>query len=152
MAVPYAENRKARHDYETLETYEGGLALLGHEAKSIRTGGAKLVGAYVMFRNDELWLVGAHIRAYPKAGPLPEYNPDQDRKVLLSRKEIESLRGKIQQKGLTLVPFSLYPRGRHIKLSFGLCRGRKTYDKKEKLKGRDIDRELRRNLRGRDEE
>ncbi|MFA5935416.1 MAG: SsrA-binding protein SmpB [Patescibacteria group bacterium] len=147
----YAENRKAKHDYDALETIEGGLELLGHETKSIRTGGAKLTGAYLTMRKNELWLVGAHVSAYSKAGPLPDYNPTRDRKVLISRKELESLRGKIQQKGLTLVPFSLYPRGRRIKLSFALSRGRTTYDKREKLKGRDIDRELRRNLHGRDE-
>jgi SsrA-binding protein len=148
----YAENRKARHEYETLESFEGGLVLLGHEAKSIRSGGAKLAGAYLTLRKDELWLTGAQVAPYAKAGALTDYDPSRDRKVLLSRAELESLRGKIQQKGLTLVPFSLYPRARHIKLSFGLCRGRTTYDKREKLKGRDIDRELRRNLHGRDEE
>jgi SsrA-binding protein len=148
----YAENRKARHDYEALETFEGGLSLLGHETKSIRTGGAKLTGAYLTLKKGELWLVGAQVTPYSKAGPLPDYDPARDRKVLLSRKELQSLHGKIQQKGLTLVPFSLYPRGRHIKLSFGLCRGRTTYDKREKLKGRDIDRETRRHFHGRDEE
>lgn len=149
---PYAENRKARHDYETLESFEGGLELLGHEAKSVRTGGAKLAGAYLSIRNGQLWLTGAHISRYAKATPKEEYDPDRARRVLMHRKELENLAGKTQQKGLTLVPFSLYSRGRHIKLSFGLCRGRKTYDKKEKLKGRDIDRETRRVLRGRDVE
>lgn len=148
----YAENRKARHDYETLESFEGGLSLLGHEVKSVRNGGAKLTGAYLTLQKGELWLTGAQISPYQKAGPLPDYEPSRDRKVLMSRKELESLRGKIQQKGLTLVPFSLYPRARHIKLSFGLCRGRTTYDKREKLKGQDIDRETRRHLHGRDEE
>jgi SsrA-binding protein len=148
----YAENRKAQHEYETLESFEGGIALFGHETKSVRTGGAKLTGAYITLRKGELWLVGAQIAPYAKAGALPDYDPARDRKILVHRKELESLRGKIQQKGLTLVPFSLYPRARHIKLSFGLCRGRTTYDKREKLKTRDIDRELRRNLHGRDEE
>lgn len=146
----YAENRKARHDYETLESFEGGLELLGHEVKSVRTGGARLGGAYVTLRGDELWLTGANISPYAKAGPLPDYPPGRDRKVLMHKNEVETLRSKIQQKGLTLIPFSLYSLGRHIKLSFGLCRGRKTYDKREKLKGRDVDRETRRVLRGRD--
>ncbi|MBI4138744.1 SsrA-binding protein SmpB [Candidatus Uhrbacteria bacterium] len=140
----FAENRKARHDYDILETFDGGLVLLGHEVKSIRSGGAKLAGTYLAFRADELWLVGAHISPYAKAGPLPGYDPTRDRKVLLERRELSSLQGKIKQKGLTLVPLSLYPRGRHIKLSFGLARGRKAADKREKLKKRDIDRELRR--------
>lgn len=149
---PYAENRKARHDYETLETYEGGLELFGHEVKSIRTGGAKLAGAYVSLKKGQLWLTGAHIGLYSKAGKIDGYEPERDRRILVHRKELENMGGKIQQKGLTFVPFSLYSRGRHIKLSFGLCRGRKSYDKREKLKGRDIDREVRRVLRGRDEE
>ncbi|MCI0479020.1 SsrA-binding protein SmpB [Candidatus Uhrbacteria bacterium] len=140
----FAQNRKARHEYETLQTYEGGLELLGHEVKSIRNGGAKLTGAYLVFRGGELWLTGAHISRYLKAGTLEGHDPDRDRKVLIRRPELESLFGKSQQKGLTLVPFSLYPRGRRIKLSFGLCRGRKTYDKREKLKRRDIDRDVRR--------
>ncbi|MBU1348813.1 SsrA-binding protein SmpB [Patescibacteria group bacterium] len=142
----FSQNRKARHDYETLESYEGGLELLGHEVKSVRNGGAKLTGAYLTFRGAELWLTGAHISRYQKAGPLGGYDTDRDRKVLLRRPELESLFGKTQQKGLTLVPFSLYPRGRRIKLSFGLCRGRKSYDKREKLKERDIDRDARREM------
>jgi SsrA-binding protein len=148
----YAENRKARHDYEALETFEGGLELLGHEVKSVRGGGARLAGAYLTVRKGELWLTGASISRYAKAGALEGYDPDRDRKVLMRRQELEGLRGKTQQKGLTLVPFSLYSRGRRIKLSFGLCRGRKAYDKREKLKRRDIDRDTRRVLRGRDEE
>lgn len=151
MAV-FVENRKARHDYETLETFDGGLVLLGHEVKSIRNGGAKLVGAYLVLRKSQLWLIGMRIAPYVKAGKLEGYEPERDRKVLMHRRELASLQGKIQQKGLTLVPFSLYPRGHHIKLSFGLCRGRSSYDKREKLKGRQIDREVRRVLRGQDVE
>lgn len=139
----FTENRKARHDYETLESFDGGLELLGHEVKSVRAGGAKLAGAYVHFVRGELWVSGVHISPYIKAGKLANYDPDRDRKVLMTRSELNSLLGKIQQKGLTLVPFSLYSRGRHIKLSFGLCRGRKAYDKREKLKKKDIDREIR---------
>ncbi len=148
----YAENRKARHEYETLETFEGGLELLGQEVMSIRTGRAKLAGAYVTFHKGSLWLTGAHLAPYAKAGHDEAYDPDRNRRVLVHRKELLALHGKTQQKGLTLVPFSLYSRGRHIKLSFGLCRGRKAYDKREKLKGRDIDRDTQRILRGRDEE
>lgn len=150
--APFAENRKARHDYEALETFEGGLSLLGSEVKSIRNGGAKLGGSYVKIKNGELWLVGTHISPYAKAGNLDGYDPDRDRKVLATKREIMGLIGKTQQKGLTLVPFSLYARGRHIKLSFGLCRGRKAHDKREKLKEKDIERDTRRVLRGQDVE
>ena len=142
----FAENRRARHDYEILDKFEAGLQLLGHEVKSIRDGHAKIVGSYLSFYKDELWLRGAHIALYKKAGGVKDYDPERERKVLLNKNELESLAEKLGQKGLTLVPLSLYPRGRHIKLSFGLCRGRKDYDKREKLKQRDIDREIRREL------
>ncbi len=142
----YSENRRARYDYETLETYQGGLVLTGQEAKSIRTGGAKLDGAHVALVQGELWLIGGNIRPYPKAGPLPGYDPGQSRKILVRKAELNELRGKTQQKGLTLVPFALYPSGRRIKLSFGLAKGRKAHDKREKLRSRDLDREVRRNI------
>ena len=141
---PYAENRKALHEYEILEKFEGGLVLLGQEVKSIRNGGAKLQGAYVKLNRGELWLMGAHVSPYAKASRLVSYDPLRDRKVLITKREMNSLFGKDQQKGLTLVALSLYPRGRHIKLSFGLARGRKAHDKREKIKQRDLDREIRR--------
>jgi SsrA-binding protein len=150
--VTFAENRKARHEYETLQSYEGGLELTGQEVKSIREGGAKLDGGYVRIAKGELWLVGAHIRPYSKSSKNEAYEPDRDRKILVHAKELAYLAGKTQEKGLTLVPFSLYPRGRQIKLNFGLCRGRKAHDKREKLKSRDLDRDIRRHLRGEDVE
>lgn len=141
--MSFAENRKIKHDYEILETFDGGLALLGHEVKSVRAGHANLTGSYLAFRNGELWTLGLKIPKYGKAGPLPGYDETRSRKVLLRKAELISLMGKIQQKGLTLVPISLYAHGRHVKLKFGLCRGKKTRDKREMLKKRDIERELR---------
>jgi len=138
----FVENRKARHDYETLESFDAGVVLLGHEVKSVRQGGANFTGAYLSFSGGELWLKGARIAPYAKAGKLETYDPAHPRKVLLRKSELNSLAGKLQQKGLTLVPFSLYPRGRHIKLRFGLCRGRKAHDKKDKIKRRDLDRDI----------
>ena len=140
----FAENRKARHDYETLESYDGGLVLVGQEVKSIREGGAKVDGAHLIVQRGELWLIGAHIRPYTRSANIEGYDPARSRKVLVHKKELLHLAGKTREKGLTLVPFSLYPSGRQIKLSFGLCRGRKAHDKREKLKARDIDRETRR--------
>lgn len=147
----YAENKKARFDYQALETFEGGIVLSGQETKSVREGGAKLQGAYLVIRAGEVWLLGCHIAPYSKAGKPEGVDPTRTRKVLLNRGEITQLIGKIQQKGLTLVPFSLYPRGHRVKLSFGLCRGKKAHDKRETLKARDIDRSTRRVLRGQDE-
>ncbi len=140
----FADNRKARFEYETLETFDAGIVLTGQEVKSIRGGGANLTGSYVSFAGGELWIKEMRIAPYSKAGKLEEYDPAQPRKVLMRKRELMSLIGKTRQKGLTLVPLSLYPRGRHIKLRFGLCRGKKAHDKKEKLKSRDIDREVRR--------
>ena len=141
---PYTENRKARHDYETIETFEGGLSLTGAEAKSIREGGAKLLGAFLRVQKGELWLIGGHISPYSKQGKREGIDPDRNRKVLVHRRELHRLAEKTQQKGLTLVPFSFYPSARRIKVAFGLCRGRKDYDKKEKLKERDLTRQIRR--------
>ncbi len=146
----FTENRKARHEYEVLETFQGGLELNGQEVKSIRDGGAKIDGAYVTVSHGELWLVGAHIRPYVKAASIIGYDPYRARKILVHKKELVYLAGKTQEKGLTLVPFSLYPARHRVKLSFGLCRGRKTYEKKEKLKARDLDRDVQRVLRGHD--
>lgn len=149
---PYAENRKARFEYETLESFEGGLSLTGNEVKSIREGMAKLDGAYLKVIRGQLKLIGCHIPPYSKQGQHEGYDPDRTRVVLVHKKERRFFIGKTAEKGLTLVPFSLYASGRRIKIGFGLCRGRKTHDKREKLKERDVMRDLHRNLRGRDEE
>lgn len=140
----FAEHRRARYIYEILETFDGGLVLSGQEVKAIREGGAKLDGAYVQIVGGELWLIGAHIRPYSKSARQTTYDPGRTRKILVHKKELLYFLGKTQQKGLTLVPLALYASGRQIKLSFALCRGRKTHDKRESLKARDLDRELRR--------
>lgn len=142
----FAENRKARFEYETLETFEAGIVLSGQEVKSIRNGGANLDGSYISIEKGELWLKHAKIRPYAKAGKLPSYIPDRQRKLLVHKKELLRLFGKIQQKGLTLVPFSLYPLGRQIKIRFGLCRGKSSHDKRDAIKRRDLDREIRSEL------
>jgi len=142
----FAENRRARHDYESLEEFDAGIVLVGHEVKSVREGGANLAGSYLSFDGGELFLTGMHIAPYKKAGRLTGYDPARRRKALLRKSELRSLRGKTEQKGLTLVPFSLYARGRTIKLKFGLCHGKKKYEKKAKLKSRISEREIREHL------
>ena len=142
-----AENRKALFDYEVLEEYEAGLVLLGHEVKSARNGGMRLKGAYVTMHGGELWLIGSHIARYAKAGALEGYEPDRSRKLLVRKREIRSIAGKMEQKGLTLVPISVYASGSKLKMKFALARGRKMYEKREKLRKRDIDREVRRSLK-----
>lgn len=144
----YADNRKARHEYEILETFEGGLVLTGAETKAVREGKAKLDGSYVKVMGGELWLVGAHIGPYSKRMSTEEYDPTRRRKVLVHKKELRHLATKSQEKGLTLVPLSFYSLGRRIKVSFAVCRGKKAHDKRQKLKERDIMRSTRRFLRG----
>ena len=136
----FTENRRARFDYETLEKFTGGLVLTGSEVKSIRTGGAKLTGAHVAVMQGELWLIGCHISKYKKDGSLEGYDADRRRKVLVQKKVLNEIAGKSATKGLTLAPFSLYPSGRQIKLSFGLVRGKKSHDKREAVKKRELDR------------
>jgi len=138
-----AENRRAAFDFEVLEKFQAGLVLLGQEVKSIKSGHASLRASYVVFRGTNLFLVGCQVPPYqPKNAP--DYSPTRDRPLLLTHREIEKLRGKISQKGLTLVPLKLYTNDGKIKLEFALARILKKIDKREALRQRDIDREMRR--------
>lgn len=144
-----AENRKARFKYEILEKYEGGLVLAGHEAKAAKAGRAQLDGAWVKLADGEAFLVGAQIGPY-QAGNSPEgFDPRQTRKVLLAKRELRELARQMDKKGLTLVPLSLYNKGRLVKLSFAVCRGKKLYDKRATIKEREADREISRTLKNR---
>ena len=142
----YADNRKARHDYEMLDEFGAGIVLVGHEVKAVREGGANLAGSHIGFDRGELWVKGMKIAPYSKAGRMEAYDPSHPRKLLMRKRELQSLLGKSQQKGLTLIPVSLYPHGRHIKLKFALCRGKKAHDKRETIRKRDIERDVQRHL------
>ncbi|MEK9151830.1 MAG: SsrA-binding protein SmpB [Patescibacteria group bacterium] len=142
-----AVNKRATGDYEILEKIEAGLKLLGHEVKTVRAGSMSLRGAYVSVAGSGIWLVGAHIPRYKPAGPTPGYDPERSRKLLLHKREIQRLSGQVLQKGLTLVPLSVYTRGSHIKLEFGLARGKKQFEKREQIRKRDLDRDVRRSLK-----
>ena len=146
MAV-FADNRKARHDYEILETFQAGLALNGQEVKSIKSGRIQLAGAYVILRGEELFLIGAHIPPYQSANAPADYNPERDRRLLLRKEEIQYLLGKIKERGLTLVPLKVYTQKRNLKLEFGLARGKQKRDKREVLKKREAKREIERALK-----
>lgn len=139
----YADHRKARHAYEILETFEGGLVLTGQEAKAIREGKAKLDGAYVRLIHGQLMLVGASIAPYSKSGQSDGYEPTRPRTVLVHAKEARYLATKMQVRGLTIVPLSVYSKARRIKVSLAVCRGKKLHDKRETLKKRDLLRETR---------
>ena len=142
----FAENKKAYFDYEILEKFEAGIVLIGQEVKSIRSGRINLAGSYVVFKEGELFLIGCHIPPYqPKNAP-EGYSPEHSRKLLLKKKEVQYLIGKSQQKGLTLMPLTVYDRKGQIKLEFGLTKGRKKFDKREQIKKRETAREINRAL------
>jgi len=146
----YSINKKATFDYEILEKFEAGLVLLGHEVKSIRSGGVSLKGGYITFHKNDALLTNVHIPRYKYAGNLEGYDPEQSRKLLLTKKEINYLKGKSQEKGLTIVPLALYNKGRHIKLELGIARGRKKYDKRRVIKEREQKRAVAKALKGDD--
>lgn len=139
-------NKKAFFNYDILEKYEAGIELFGFEVKSIKKGQGSLEGARVIVRGNEAWLVGVTIPPYQAGNTPASYDPTRTRRLLLTHKEIKELIGKAEQKGLTLVPLSLYNKGRRIKVSIALARGRKKYDKREVLKKRDAERDIRRTM------
>lgn len=143
----FAENKKAKFDYEILEEFEGGLELLGHEVKSIRTKGADISNAHVLVRGGEVYLVGASIPRYQNTSQLEKYDPERIRRVLLNKKEILALTNEESKRGLTVVPISLYNKGRLVKLRFAVVKGKKKFDKREKIKKRDTNREMERTLK-----
>ncbi|KKR89294.1 MAG: SsrA-binding protein [Candidatus Wolfebacteria bacterium GW2011_GWA2_42_10] len=139
-----AENKKARFDYEILETYEAGLELKGFEVKSIKSGRINLVGSYAIIRNNEAWLINADIPPYqPKNAPL-DYNSKRNRRLLLKKSEIKNLIGRIHEKGLTLMPLKIYTKNSKIKIEICLGKSRKKADKRELIRKREIGREIQR--------
>jgi SsrA-binding protein len=140
-----ASNRKARHDYAILDTYEAGVALTGTEVKSLRAGRASLVDAFGQVKDGEIYLHGMHIPEYAQ-GTWTNHEPRRVRKLLLKRPEIDRLVGKVQESGLTLVPLSIYFSDGWAKVELGLARGKRSYDKRQDLAKRDADREITRAL------
>lgn len=144
-------NRRAKYDYEILEIYEGGLALKGFEVKAIRQGKMSLEASYVAFKRGganiaELFLLNSHIAPYQPANTPDDYDPERSRKILLHKREIISLIGKMKQRGLTLIPLCVYNKKNKIKLEFALAKGKKKIDKRETIKKREVDREIRRKI------
>ena len=145
---PIADNRRARHDYVLLERVEAGLQLTGTEVKSLREGRVQLGQAYADIRGGEAWLVGASIGEYAQAGHFA-HQPERDRKLLLHRSEIDSLAGKVREKGLTLVPTRMYFKDGRAKVELALARGRERLDKRRAIAERDAKRQMERALRSR---
>lgn len=139
------QNKKAYHDYFVEETYEAGIVLVGTEVKSLRDGKAQLVDSYAVFKGDELFLLNAHISPYSHAAR-DNHDPTRSRKLLLHKKELQKLQGKINERGFALVPLKLYFSGGKIKAEIALVKGKKLHDKRETLKKnamkKDVEREL----------
>ena len=145
--VNLIEHKKARLNYEILEEFEAGIELLGHEVKSLRSKHGKLEGSHVIVRGGEAYIVGMSVPPYQPTNTPKEYDPERSRRLLLTHKELATLGSAESQKGLTIVPLSVYSNGQKLKVRVAIARGRKKYDKRDVLKKRDTEREMRRTLK-----
>jgi SsrA-binding protein len=139
-------NRKARHEYTILQTYEAGIVLQGTEVKALRQGKANLVDSYATLKENEVWLVSAHISPYEQ-GNINNHEPTRTRKLLMNRSEIRKLIGKTKEKGLTLIPLRLYFKNGKVKVELALAKGKKVYDKREAIAKRDMQRNQERKIK-----
>lgn len=144
---PIASNRKAFHDYSIVDTFEAGIVLTGTEVKSLRAQGCSLVDGFVRLKGGEAWLVNVQIPHYGHGTFFSQHEPRRDRKLLLHAREIQRLVGKLQEKGLTLVPLRAYFKKGRAKVELGLARGKKSHDKRETIKKREAQREMARHAR-----
>jgi len=140
-------NRQARHEYNILEKYEGGIVLHGSEVKAIREGKANIKEAYVRFSGNELFVIGMHIGKYSNEG-YSTHSPVRDRKLLLHRKELSKMRKMVDEKGKTLIPLSIYLKRGNVKVEFGLAQGKKLWDKRKEKMEKDVNRQVDRALKG----
>jgi SsrA-binding protein len=140
----FADNRKAHFDYEFLERFTAGLELLGAEVKSVKAGKISLVGSYISVRGGEAYLLNAEIAPYQPNNMPADYDPLRAKKILLSKNELSMLAKAEQTKGLTIVPISVYSKGRFLKLDIAIARGKKKFDKRQAIKTRDVERDLKR--------
>lgn len=145
----YAENRKIRFNYEIVEKYEAGIELIGTEVKSVRTGKVSLEGAFVIVRGGECFLINANIQPYQEKNAPKDYDPLRNRKLLLTKKEIAELAGNEKNKSLTIMPISMYNKNRKIKIEIAVVKGKRKADKRESIKKRETDIEIRREYKGR---
>ncbi len=142
------QNKKAHFNYEILEKYEAGIELLGFEVKSVRSSQGSLEGAHITIRGEEAFVTGMNIPPYQPKNTPKEYEPERPRKLLLTKKEIAKLGEAEAQKGLTIVPLSVYNKGSKLKIEIAIVKGKKKFDKRETIKKRDTDREIRREIKG----
>lgn len=141
-----ADNRKARHDYFVIETYEAGIELFGTEVKSLRAGGVNLKDSYCEIDGGEMFALGVHISPYEQ-GNIFNRDPNRPKKLLMHKREIMKLTGLVSREGYTLVPLSLYFKGSRVKMAIGLCKGKKLYDKRDSIAKRDADRDIERAMK-----
>ena len=146
MSRPVASNRRARHDYEIIDTVECGMVLQGSEVKSLRAGRIALQDSYARIIDGEMWLFGVHVPPYAQANGFGAHDPDRKRKLLLHRRQIDEWRGRSQQQSLTMVPLSIYFKEGRAKVEIALARGRRLYDKRHAIAERDMDREAAREI------
>ena len=143
-----AVNKRATFDYELFDTHEAGLVLTGPEVKSAKAGSVQLKGSFLDIRDGQLWLKNAHIGKYPPAAGMQQaYDPTHDRKVLVHKRELKRLIGKKKEEGLTLIPVRFYIKNNFVKLEFAVGKGKKKYEKREVMKKRDIDRQIRERIK-----
>jgi SsrA-binding protein len=140
-----AQNKNARRLYDLFDRYEAGIVLTGSEMKSIRAGRVSFKDSYVNFARGEAFLTGMHVAVYENAG-YAGHDPDRDRKLLLHKREIDLLRGKVEQKGLTVIPIAMYLKKSLVKIEIALARGKKIYDQREELKQRAVKRDIAREM------
>lgn len=141
-----SDNKRGSFDYNILEHFEAGMVLFGQEVKSIKTGRINLAGTFVAIRQGEPYWVGGKVPPYQPYNAGADYDESRARKLLLNRKEIDQLTGKVAQKGYALIPLQIIEKNGRVKLAFGLAKGKKKHDKKEQIKRRDLDRETRREM------
>jgi SsrA-binding protein len=142
--MDHAINKRAHFDYEILKKYEAGIVLHGHEVKAIKVGKMSLAGSHVIIRDEEAWLLNTNIQPYQEKNTSPDYDISRTRKLLLNKKELSHLSGKLKERGLTIIPLRCYSKGGRIKLEIALAQSRKKYDKREVIKKRDAEREMHR--------
>ncbi|OGD68662.1 SsrA-binding protein [Candidatus Campbellbacteria bacterium RIFCSPLOWO2_01_FULL_34_15] len=145
----FIRNKKVSFDYEILEKFDAGIELFGFEVKSIKSNHGNIEGSHVTVRGGEAFLLNANIPPYQTANTPKDYNPERNRRLLLTKKELSELSGLEERKGLTIVPISMYNKGKKIKIEIAVVRGKKKFDKRESIKKKDTERDLRREIKGR---
>jgi SsrA-binding protein len=141
-----ALNRRARYEYNFIEEYEAGIVLVGSEVKSVRMGNVTMVDAFIYIKDNEVWIKNLKVAAYKSAHSLDKHEENRDKKLLLNKKEITRIKRKLDDKGITAIPLGMFIKNNRIKIKIAVAKGKKTWDKRETIKERDLTREMQRNI------